>query len=66
MTTDADSKVRKMAINLKDSALLAKIGGGDLMAVEAKYHRACLTKFRKNDRAQNREYLALKQRRKKD
>ena len=63
MTTDADSKVRKMAINLEDSALLAKIGGGDLMAIEEKYHRACLTKFRNNDRAQNREYLAKKKKR---
>ena len=54
-----------MAINLEDSALLAKIGGGDLMAVEAEYHRACLTKFRENDRAQNREYLALSKEEKK-
>ena len=54
-----------MAINLEDSALLAKIGGGDLMAIEAKYHRACLTKFRNNDRAQNREYLALSKEEKK-
>ena len=54
-----------MAINLEDSALLAKIGGGDLMAIEAKYHRACLTKFSNNDRAQNREYLALSKEEKK-
>ena len=54
-----------MAINLEDSALLAKIGGGDLMAIEANYHRACLTKFRNNDRAQNREYLALSKEEKK-
>ena len=54
-----------MAINLEDSALLAKIGGGDLMAIEAKYHRACLTIFRNNDRAHNREYLALSKEEKK-
>ena len=54
-----------MAINLEDSALLAKIEGGDLMAIEANYHRACLTNFRNNDRAQNREYLALSKEEKK-
>ena len=52
---DVDTNVRKMATDLQDTALLAKIGGGDLHALEAKYHMACLTKFRNSHRALKRE-----------
>ena len=40
-TLEADSRVRSMATDLQDTALLAKIEGGDLIALDAKYHLAC-------------------------
>ena len=45
-TFDADTNIRKMATVLQDTALLTKIEGGGLIALEAKYHLACLTKLR--------------------
>ena len=39
---DADN-VTRMATDLEDTALLTKIDGGDLTALEAKYHLSCLT-----------------------
>jgi hypothetical protein len=43
-----------MAIKLQDTALLARISGGDLVAIEAKYHLDCLTRYRNKYRsAQN-------------
>ena len=37
--------------NWKNTALLAKLEGGDLIALEAKYHLACLTKLRNHHRS---------------
>ena len=39
---DADN-VTRMATDLEDTALLTRIDGGDLTALEAKYHLSCLT-----------------------
>ena len=50
-TLDADSNVRTMARDLQDTALLTKIDGGDLTALEAKYHLACLTGIRNKHRS---------------
>ena len=50
-TFDADSNVRRMAIDLQDSALLTRIEGGDLTALEAKYHLSCLTALRNRHRS---------------
>ncbi len=50
-TFDADANIRKMATDLQDTALLAKLEGGDLIALEAKYHLACLTKLRNRHRS---------------
>ena len=55
LTMDADTNVRRMATDLQYTALLAKIGGGDRHALEAKYHMACLTKLRNTHRSLNRE-----------
>ena len=49
-TFDVDANIRKMATELQDTALLAKLDGGDLIALEAKYHLACLTKIRNRHR----------------
>ena len=40
-----------MAIDLQDSALLTRIEGGDLTALEAKYHLSCLTALRNRHRS---------------
>ena len=40
-----------MAKELQDTALLARIEGGDLIALEAKYHLPCLTKLRNQHRS---------------
>ena len=35
-----------MATDLQDTALLAKLEGGDLIALDANYHLACLSQLR--------------------
>lgn len=47
-TFNADANIRKMAIELEDTALLARLEG---RALEAKYHLACLTKLRNHHRS---------------
>ena len=42
-TLEANKSVRQMAIHLQDTELMARIEGGDLVALEAKYHLECLT-----------------------
>jgi len=50
-TFDADDNVRRMAIDLQDTALITRIDGGDLTALEAKYHLSCLTALRNRHRS---------------
>lgn len=45
-TLQSDASVWCMAKDLQDVALLAKIEGGDLIALEAKYHLSCLATLR--------------------
>ena len=40
-----------MATDLQDTALLAKISGGDRIAIEAKYHLSCLIELRNRHRS---------------
>ena len=40
-----------MASVLQDTALLTRIDGGDLTAIEAKYHLSCLTGLRNRHRS---------------
>jgi len=42
---EADEKIRLMATELEDETLLARLAGGDLIAIEANYHKACPTKL---------------------
>jgi len=51
MTVEVDEKVRKMATDLQDSALLKHIAGGDTIAIEAKYHKKCTTNLTNRHRA---------------
>ena len=43
MTFRTDNRVREGAKLLSDKALLAKLAEGDMVAIEAKYHRDCLS-----------------------
>ena len=47
---DANDNIRRMATDLQDAELLAKISGGDLTEIEAKYHLHLLLKKKNNTR----------------
>ena len=47
-TLDADINIRIMPTDLQDAALVRKLEGGDLIALEAKYHLACLAKINRH------------------
>ena len=46
-THKLDMKVQRCALQLEDRKLLAKLSAGDMIALEAKYHRNCLTTYNK-------------------
>ena len=50
-TYDIDRKVRQCALELNDTALLAKLSPADMVALEAKYHTRCLTALYNRARA---------------
>ena len=50
-TLEADKSVRQMVIDLQDTELMARIEGGDLVALETKYHLECLTVLRNRHRS---------------
>jgi hypothetical protein len=50
-TKKLDEDLRKMAIKLQDTALLARILGVDLVLIEAKYHLDCLIRYRNKYRS---------------
>ena len=45
-TLEVDQSVRQMATELQDTDLIARMEGGDLVALECKYHLECLTALR--------------------
>ena len=50
-TVNTDKSLRRMATEMLDTEILAKISGGDLVAIEAKYHVSCLVKYRNKYRS---------------
>ena len=50
-TIEADRNLRRIVTDLQDFELLAKISGGDLIAIEAKSHMNCLTNLRNMHRS---------------
>ena len=46
LTLDADSNVRAMVTERNNVQLLARIVGGDLIAMEVKYHLKCMVNLR--------------------
>ncbi len=45
-----------MALELQETDVMAKMEGGDLIALEAKYHLQCLTELRNRYRSQIRQH----------
>ncbi|KAJ8349373.1 hypothetical protein SKAU_G00245030 [Synaphobranchus kaupii] len=54
-TFDADKKIQTMITELDDTKFMTRIVGGDLMAMEAKYHLPCLVKSRNRHRSLTRK-----------
>ena len=50
-TMELDKELREMATELQDSLLLSKISGGDIIAIEAKYHINCLVSYKNRYRS---------------
>ena len=50
-----DERFRQYAIFLCDTELLSKLAGGDLIALEAKYHSNCAVMYRNRVRSKKRE-----------
>ena len=50
-TFNADKNIRHMITELNDTLLMARLVGGDLIAIEAKYHLTCLVKLRNRYRS---------------
>ena len=58
-TFDLDSRLRECAGILCDDLLLAKLSRGDVIALEAKYHKRCLTTLYSRVRAHRRKELRM-------
>ena len=50
-TFEQDSNIRTMATDLQGVEIMARISGGDMISIEAKYHLSCLTKLRNRHRS---------------
>lgn len=50
-TFNVNEKIRNGAISLNDHKLLAKLSASDLIAMESKYHLACLTKLYRDEKS---------------
>ena len=50
-TLEASENIRRMAVDLQDTAVLAATEGGDLIALDAKYHLTCLAGLRNRHRS---------------
>ena len=50
-TFEQDSNIKTMATDLQDVEIMARISGGNMISIEAKYHLSCLTKLRNRHRS---------------
>ena len=50
-TFNINMELRDMATKLQDTALLSRIAGGDLAAIEAKYHSMCMLRYKNRFRS---------------
>ena len=51
MTMNLDKRLHECTQTLNDGMLLAKLGGGDAIAQELKYHRGCITALYNRERS---------------
>ena len=58
-TLGLDKMLREQAAALQDTDLLATIADGDLVAIEAKYHKQCMDAFRVRYRSYKRSQATL-------
>ena len=58
-TLELDQRVKECARVLSDDRLLAKLATGDLVALEAKYHKGCLSRLYNQRRSHEREQTHL-------
>ena len=47
-----------MALELQDSQLMSRISGGDIIAIEAKYHINCLVSYKNRYRSMQRAHVS--------
>ena len=55
-TFSVDHQVRKIATETNDTAILAKLSQGDMIAIEAHYYTKCLISYYHKSRTKNEEY----------
>ena len=55
-TLGADENIRQMASELHDTELMARMEGGNLITLDAKYHRECLTTLQNRYRSLLRQH----------
>ena len=55
-TLSADNSLRTMSQEMQDLVMMAKICGGDLVAIGARYHLQCLTAYRNKYRSHCRQH----------
>ena len=58
-TFNADKNIREIVTELNDTQLLSRIVGGDLIAMEAKYHLTCMVKLRNRYRSLTRKLIQI-------
>ncbi len=57
-TIELDKELKQMALELQDTWLMSRIFGGDIIAIEAKYHLNCLVSFKNRYRSMQREHAS--------
>ena len=58
MSKELDRRFREYAMTLDDTELLSKLAGGDLIALEARYHSNCAVMYRNRARSKLRGHSA--------
>ncbi len=57
-TIELDKELKQMALELQDTRLMSRISGGDVIAIEAKYHLNCLVSCKNRYRSMQREHAS--------
>ena len=57
-TIELDNEWKQMALELQDSQLMSRISGGDIIAIEAKYHINCLVSYKNHYRSMQQAHVS--------